>query len=112
MEDKHNAAYKRAKRRVAALRGFYMHLLVYLIINGFFSLNVVAISFFEGFTWTDTIENFSFFSLWFFWGIGLLFHGIGVFNLNPFFSKDWEARKIQKIMDQEAQERQIFKSKE
>ena len=44
--------------------------------------------------------------LWFYWpllgwGIGVLFHGMKVFNYSPFFNKDWEERKIKEYMDKE-----------
>ena len=32
------------------------------------------------------------------WGIGIIFHAIKTFNLNPFFGKGWEERKIKEIM--------------
>ena len=43
--------------------------------------------------------------LWFFWpllgwGIGVVFHGIKVFNYMPFIGKDWEERKIKEFMDE------------
>ena len=101
MLDKNTTAYKEAKKRVDQLKGFYVHLLVYVIINGFFSLNVVIREYFKGVSIQDSMENFSFFSLWFFWGIGLFFHGLGVFKSNFLFSKEWEQRKINAIMEQD-----------
>lgn len=35
------------------------------------------------------------------WGIGIVFHAVGVFQWNPFFNKDWEERKIKEFMDQD-----------
>lgn len=40
--DTKTEVYKRAKRKVDGLRGFYIHLLVYVLINGFFSINVLV----------------------------------------------------------------------
>jgi hypothetical protein len=67
MEDQE--AYQRAKKRVEAKIGFYTHLAVYLGVN----ILLIIINL------TRSRE-----SLWFFWpllgwGIGLLFHGLGVF---------------------------------
>ena len=93
--DKKTDAYKRAKKKVNDLRGFYIHLLVYALVNVFFSINVLVREWFGGSSWKESIEDFSFFSLWFFWGLGLLFHALIAFDLNPFFSKDWEAKKNQ-----------------
>jgi len=33
------------------------------------------------------------------WGFGVLGHAAETFNYNPFFGKDWEERKIKKLMD-------------
>jgi hypothetical protein len=35
------------------------------------------------------------------WGIGVLFHGIGVFGTDTMFSSDWEHRKIKQFMEEE-----------
>ncbi len=83
-------AYKRAKERVEALRGFYIHLLVYLTVNlGLFAINMLS----------------SPHSLWFYWpligwGIGLAVHGMVVFAGGP-FGPAWEERKIHELMDEE-----------
>ena len=37
------------------------------------------------------------------WGIGLTAHAVAVFNLNPFFGRDWEQRKIKEFMQEEEQ---------
>ncbi|MCW1953361.1 MAG: 2TM domain-containing protein [Flavobacteriia bacterium] len=108
--DKNSDLYREAKKRVKQLKGFYVHLLVYIVINGFFSLNVIIRQYFDGDTLGETLENFSFFSLWFFWGIGLFFHGMCVFKVNFLFSKDWEKRKIERIMEKDKQAADAFKS--
>ena len=38
---------------------------------------------------------------WFYWGIGIAFHAIGVFGKGIIFSKDWEERKIQELIEEE-----------
>ncbi|NNM18010.1 MAG: 2TM domain-containing protein, partial [Croceitalea sp.] len=35
------------------------------------------------------------------WGIGIFFHAINTFNLNPFFGRNWEKRKIQEFMEKD-----------
>ena len=40
----------------------------------------------------------------FFWGIGLLFHGLNVFKHNFHFFKDWEERKIKEFMEKEEED--------
>jgi hypothetical protein len=62
-------AYRRAKSRVEAKLGFYIHLAVYLVVNAF----LVAVN-------LTTSPQY----LWFKWplmgwGIGVCFHALGVF---------------------------------
>jgi len=84
-------AYLRAKKKLDKLKGFYMHLLWYLIING-----VLLLINASSFGW-----NFATFSTPIFWGIGLFFHFMGVFGPNFLFGKQWEDQKIQEFIDKE-----------
>ena len=83
--------YQKAKKRVEALRGFYIHLTVYVVVNLIlFSINMIV----------------SPDSLWFFWplmgwGVGLAFHALSVFGFGRWFGADWEERKIREIMENE-----------
>jgi 2TM domain len=83
--------YYQAKKKVEDIKGFYGNLIAYIIFNGFFLvLNLL------------TSPN----ELWFYWpllgwGVGVLFHGMKVFNYSPFLSKDWEARKMKEFMEEE-----------
>jgi len=85
--------YYHAKKKVEEIKGFYGNLTAYIVFNIFFLiLNLM--------TTPD--------ALWFYWpllgwGIGVLFHGLKVFNYSPFLSKDWETRKIQEFIEKEKQ---------
>lgn len=85
--------YYQAKKRVEEIKGFYGHLISYVLVNIFLLiLNVIT----------------SPKHLWFFWpmlgwGIGLFFHGLKVYNYSPFFNKEWEERKIREYMEKENQ---------
>jgi hypothetical protein len=81
-----------AERRVAEKKGFFIHLIVYITINAFL-VGVWAI--------TSGLTNFGY--PWFIfpmggWGIGLIFHFLGVFVF-PKAGGDWERREIQKEID-------------
>jgi len=83
--------YRRAKRRVAALKGFYIHAAVYIVVNAV--LVVINLT-----TSTDY--------LWFVWpllgwSLGLAGHAAGVFGIPGLFGWEWESRKIQEYMEQE-----------
>lgn len=87
--DDEERRYQQAKERVQEIKGFYVHLMIYLIVNaGIFLVNILV-----------TPKH-----LWFYWpilgwGVGILAHGVGVFGLGPFFGHEWEERKIKQIMD-------------
>lgn len=83
--------YKEAKERVEEIKSFYVHLIIYLLVNlVLFIINILT----------------SPGSLWFYWplfgwGIGLFFHGFSVFGTRRIFGKDWEERKIKEIMEED-----------
>ncbi len=91
---KKEEAYLRAKKKVDALIGFYWHFAVYVVVNVFLIL-VIALNSNEGFL------GFGPYATALFWGIGLVFHFLGVFGPDFLFGKDWEQRKLQEFMDKE-----------
>jgi hypothetical protein len=88
-------AYKRARRRVRELKGFYSHLAIYcIVITALFLINVAT-----GRGW------------WFFWpaigwGIGIAVHALSVYGLDSMLGADWEERKIRELMNKDSQRRQ------
>ena len=94
-------AYMRAKKKLDKLVGFYWHLAVYIIINAFIIVVIVANSdqgWFSFGTWATA----------FFWGIGLLFHFLGVFGPGFIFGKNWEEKKIKEYMDKDREQIKRF----
>ncbi|MDI1317320.1 2TM domain-containing protein [Flavobacterium sp.] len=90
--------YKEALKRVKKIKGFYTHLLVYIVINA--SLLIVK------YQNLDVGENFwrwQNLNTLFFWGIGLIAHGLSVFLPVLMLGKDWEQRKIKQLMEKEKQ---------
>ncbi len=84
--------YFAAQKRVKSIKGFYVHLTVYVFVNIFLSFQIYWNSENEFWRW----ENFSPALLW---GIGILAHGTSVFGTNLLFGKNWEERKIKEIME-------------
>ena len=81
--------YQKAEERVEVLKGFYIHLIVYVVINlMLFSINMIV-----------SPE-----ALWFFWpltgwGVAVVLHALRVFVGT--FGSNWEEKKIAEIMDKE-----------
>ncbi len=90
--DQEQQRYEQARKRVQALKGFYIHATAFVLVNiALFGINVLV-----GGGW------------WFYWpllgwGIGLGAHALGVFGFGgggP-WGRDWEERKIREMMDKE-----------
>lgn len=91
IEDK----YIRARKQVEELKGFYYHLISYVLVIPF----LIYINY-------KTYWDFH----WFWypmvgWALGLLFHAYHVFVMNGIFGKKWEERKIQEFMSEEERKR-------
>jgi len=80
--------YEAAKRRAEAIQGFYIHLLVYAVVNaGLFAINAL----------TRGADG----SWWFYWalagwGIGLVIHATTLLRV---FSPEWAERRAQAMVD-------------
>jgi hypothetical protein len=101
MENKYQEEerYFKAKKRVEEIKGFYGNLTSYIVVNCvLFVINIVTSPQYLWFFWTLLG-----------WGIGVVFHGIKVFNYMPFIGKDWEERKIKEFMEKEEQNKSSWK---
>lgn len=87
-------AYLRAKKKVDAIVGFYWHLASYVVVNVFLILLIGFTAGFSGFGPYATAA---------FWGIGLVFHFLGVFGTDFIFGNNWEKRKVEEFMKKEEQ---------
>ena len=80
--------YDRAKKRVAEIKGFYIHLGVYLIVNaGLFAINMIT-----------NPDN-----LWFYWpllgwGVGVAIHAFAFIIEGRWLGAEWEQRKIEQLV--------------
>ncbi len=74
---------------VRDIKGFYSHLIKYAIV--IFCLCIVNILKSPHYYWV----------IWpaLGWGIGVLFHGLNVFEVFNFFGPDWEKRQIEKRLN-------------
>lgn len=99
--------FDRAKKRVDEIKGFYTHLIVYLLVNAFLFLSAIGI-FRENFGSME-MPGWAHFTTPFFWGIGLLFHGLYVFHFKSGFFKKWEDKKIREFMEKDEEELKKYK---
>jgi hypothetical protein len=81
------AKFVQAKRRLAAMKGFYIHLIVFLlVVAGLLVVNVAA----GGEWWVQWVLLG--------WGVGVIAHAAAVFGHIPRMIADWERRKIKQLM--------------
>jgi len=97
MKTEEKAKFERAKKRVAEVKGFYTHLLVYVLVNLF--LLAANLGLFSGSPIKLGMPDWAYFTTPFFWGISLALHGLWVFSKKMDFLKNWEERKIKEYMD-------------
>lgn len=94
--------YIKAKKRVDNIKGFYIHLLVYVLVNIFVSSIIIfGLTRDEELSLGEAITHPGVFMTWLGWGIGIFFHWLGVFGFPSVVSKKWEERKIKELMDQD-----------
>jgi len=94
-------AYIRAKKRVEKIKGFYGHLLAYVLVNLFLSIGKISSNIKQGAEWSDVFTDFGTYAIWVFWGIGLLAHAFGTFGPDAVFGKEWEQKQIDKYLEKE-----------
>jgi transcriptional regulator with XRE-family HTH domain len=75
-----------ALAHVRKLRGFYIHLAQYVVVIGFLAIvNLVTSPHYFWVIWPALG-----------WGIGILFHGLRVFDKVPFLNGEWERQQVEK----------------
>ncbi|GGH02788.1 histidine kinase [Polaribacter pacificus] len=89
-----------AKKRVKELKSFYKHVAVYLVINGFFIGRRIYKDISYGDSIIDAFTEVSNYRFFFWWGIGLMIHGLNTYRY-LFFGKNWEQRKIKEVMEKQ-----------
>ncbi len=81
--------YRRAMKRVAALKRFYSHFFIYAaIIIMLFVIDLL-----------DQSGNFWFYWPLLGWGIAIVAHAFAVFGCGGLFGPEWEKKKIKEMMD-------------
>jgi hypothetical protein len=82
--------YQNAKKKVRGIKGFYIHLVTYILVNSLlFLINI-----------TTSPNHLWFYWPLFGWGIGVVMHAVYILGFGPWFGPDWEDKKIEEIMEQ------------
>ena len=83
-----DSRYQAAKKRVEEIKGFYMHLGVFVVFGlAMFAINEIATPDRLWWHWPVLI-----------WGVGLAMHAFAVVTENRLFGSEWEERKVRKLM--------------
>ena len=93
--------YLSAKKRVKEIKGFYSHLLIYVLINIFISGIIIFGLTNNNISLSESFKNFGIYSTWLFWGIGIFFHWLSVFGFKNLLGSSWEEKKIRELMKKE-----------
>lgn len=91
--------YKIAQKRVKEIKGFYVHLLVYVLVNVF--LFIASSRNGDFFAEVKDVNNYL---TALFWGIGIIAHAASVFGSGLILGKKWEEKKIEELLEKEKQE--------
>jgi hypothetical protein len=84
--------YLRAKRRVKAIKGLYIHALIFALVMAFLlAVNVMTAS-----PWWVQWPLIG-------WGIAVIADAIAVFGLAGWLGADWEEKKISELMARKSQ---------
>jgi len=77
-----------AQKRVEAVKGFYIHVLVYVLVIAL----LIAVNVATGASWWVHWPAIG-------WGIGIGAHALGVFGLGGWLGPKWEERKAKEFLN-------------
>ena len=93
-----NIKYLNAKKRVKQVKGFYIHALVFVLVNAFIIMMKVING--QHVAGEPQIKISQFLTI-IIWGVGLVAHGLSIFLPNFILGKNWEEKKIRELMDKD-----------
>lgn len=83
-----SAEERAARHQVHCLRGFYIHLAVFVLVNtGLIAINLMASPGRLWFQWPLLG-----------WGIWVVMHALSTFGRGRFLGREWEERKVRELM--------------
>ncbi len=103
METTDRITYLKAKHRVAQIKSFYTHILVYALINVFIITAKILNNLNNGETFEQAFFDWSTFFVAMVWGVFMLMHAFYILILPMILGKNWELNKIESYMKNELQ---------
>jgi len=103
-DNRYQNKYLKAKSRVDRLRGFYVHVLVYIVVNLGISCLKLLRNIRNGESFFEALVDSNGYLLWLLWGIGLALHAFSVFGIPMILGKNWEEDKIEEFMKKDQQD--------
>ncbi|NRB58576.1 MAG: 2TM domain-containing protein [Winogradskyella sp.] len=91
-----NLSYIRAKNKVEKEKSFYIHLIIFIIVNVVITAFKVWSSLDSWDSFTNELISINVLATWVIWGIFLVLHYVS-FK----YGQGWEERKIEQFMNQE-----------
>lgn len=101
---KENIAYLMAKHKAEKLKRFYVHAIIYLIVNIPLIIFKVARNMNNDESFSEAFLDFSTFSTALIWGIVLAIHAFSVFGPNVILGNKWEERKLRQFIKEEEEQ--------
>lgn len=103
MKENRNLVRENAEKRVKELKGYYSHILIFVIVNGILYLLKTGVL---TSLLPEAFPKESYYYDWInsnvlIWGLILVVHTIIVLRHKFSFFKNWEERQIQKYMDED-----------
>ena len=98
INNENNIKYLNTKKRVKQVKGFYIHALVFVLVNAFIIMMKVING--QHVAGEPQIKISQFLTI-IIWGVGLVAHGLSVFLPNFILGKNWEEKKIRELMDKD-----------
>ena len=93
--------FLRAQAKVERIRNFYIHAIVYIVVNTMITIVKVSRNIENGETFNEAIFDFATVALWLAWGVGIAFHAFSVYGFDYFLGRNWEEERIRQFMEEE-----------
>jgi hypothetical protein len=95
-----NQRYLRAKKRTEALRKFYKHLIVYVVVNLVISGFKIKGYMEGGDSFEEALVLLDTWIVWAVWGVFVVLQAVRTFKSNVILGADWEEKKIREYMNE------------